>query len=102
MQQVKLLSADERLLFVLSGEIDSATSEDFYAEVYAAYTHDKKDIVFDCSGLNFIDSTTLGTFVKLYKMVKADGNGFKLTKVCPRIKKLFEICALDKLMEIES
>ncbi len=102
MQQVKLLSADERLLFALSGEIDSATSEDFYAEVYAAYTHDKKDIVFDCSGLNFIDSTTLGTFVKLYKMVKADGNGFKLTKVCPRIKKLFEICALDKLMEIES
>ena len=90
MQQVKLLSADERLLFALSGEIDSATSEDFYAEVYAAYTHDKKDIVFDCSG------------VKLYKMVKADGNGFKLTKVCPRIKKLFEICALDKLMEIES
>lgn len=102
MQQVKLISADERLLFALSGEIDSATSEDFYAEVYAAYTHDKKDIVFDCSGLNFIDSTTLGTFVKLYKMVKADGNGFKLTKVCPRIKKLFEICALDKLMEIES
>ena len=102
MQQVKLLSADERLLFALSGEIDSATSEDFYAEVYAAYTHDKKDIVFDCSGLNFIDSTTLGTFVKLYKMVKADGNGFMLTKVCPRIKKLFEICALDKLMEIES
>ncbi|MGN1373552.1 MAG: STAS domain-containing protein [Candidatus Coproplasma sp.] len=101
MQQVKLLSADDKLLFALSGEIDSATSEDFYAQVSAAYVHDKKDIVFDCEGLNFIDSTTLGTFVKLYKAVTADGSGFKLVKVCPRIKKLFEICALDKLMEIE-
>ncbi len=101
MQQVKLVSADERLVFALSGEIDSATSEDFYAEVNAAYLHDKKDVVFDCSGLGFIDSTTLGTFVKLYKIVKADGNGYKLINVSPRIKKLFEICALDKLMEIE-
>lgn len=101
MQQVKLLSADDKLEIALSGEIDSATSEDFYAEVSAAYLHDKKDIVFDCAGLEFIDSTTLGTFVKLFKIVKADGNGFKLIKVRPRIKKLFEICALDKLMEIE-
>ncbi|MGN0805889.1 MAG: STAS domain-containing protein, partial [Candidatus Coproplasma sp.] len=97
MQQVKLLSADEKLIIALSGEIDSATSEDFYAEVTAAYRHDKKDIVFDCAGLDFIDSTTLGTFVKLYKEVKADGYNLKLVKVCPRIKKLFEICALDKL-----
>ena len=28
MQQVKLLSADERLIFSLSGEIDAATSEE--------------------------------------------------------------------------
>jgi len=100
MQQVKLLSADNVLLVSLSGEIDSATSEDFYAEVLAMYTHDKKDVVFDCSALEFIDSTTLGTFVKLFKYLNGEGNGLKLIKVRPRIKKLFEICALDKLMEI--
>ena len=49
MQQVKLLSADERLIFSLSGEIDAATSEDFYAQVCAAYEHDKKDVTFDCA-----------------------------------------------------
>ena len=60
MQQVKLISADEKLLIALTGEIDSATAEDFYAVVNAIYLHDKKDIVFDCSALTFIDSTTLG------------------------------------------
>lgn len=101
MQQVRLLSAEEKLIIALAGEIDAATSEDFYAQVCAMYEHDTKDVVFDCAALEFIDSTTLGTFVKLYKAIKADGNGFKLINVRPRIKKLFEICALDRIMEIE-
>jgi anti-anti-sigma factor len=100
MQQVKLVSADEKLKISLTGEIDSATSEDFYAQVLAMYTHDKKNIEFDCTGLEFIDSTTLGTFVKLFKHVRSDGNTFVLVNVRPRIKKLFEICALDRIMEI--
>ncbi len=101
MQQVNLVSSEGKLTVALSGEIDSATSEDFYAEVVAMYLNDRKDIDFDCAALEFIDSTTLGTFVKLFKKLKADGYKLKLINVRPRIKKLFEICALDKLMEIE-
>ena len=47
MKQVILTSNNKKLCFSLSGEIDSASSEDFYAEVKAAYLHDKKDIEFD-------------------------------------------------------
>lgn len=101
MQQVKLISTDVKLAFSLTGEIDSATSEDFYAEVKAAYLHDKKDVEFDCTLLTFIDSTMLGTFVKLFKELKADGNKLSLKNVQPRIRKLFEICSLDRLMEIK-
>ena len=100
MQQVKLISADGCLKFSLSGEIDSATSEDFYAEVKTAYLHDKKDIEFDCTLLTFIDSTMLGTFVKLFKQLKTDGFTMSLKNVQPRIRKLFEICSLDTIMEI--
>lgn len=101
MQQVKLISTDGKLAFSLTGEIDSATSEDFYAEVKAAYLHDRKDVEFDCTLLTFIDSTMLGTFVKLFKELKADGNKLSLKNVQPRIRKLFEICSLDRLMEIK-
>ena len=101
MQQVKLVSTGDRLVVALLGEIDSATSEDFYAEVMAMYLNDKKDVVFDCAALEFIDSTTLGTFVKIFKQLKADNNRLVLSNVRPRIKKLFEICALDRIMEFE-
>lgn len=102
MQQVKLISADGELRFSLSGEIDSATSEDFYAQVCAAYEHDRTNIVFDCAALTFIDSTTLGTFVKILKKVRADGNDMALEKVRPNVKKLFDICALNTIMEIRT
>ena len=101
MQQVKLVSTDGELLVALAGEIDSATSEDFYAEVNAMYLNDSNNIVFDCAALEFIDSTTLGTFVKIFKQLKADGNRLILRNVRPRIKKLFEICALDRIMEFD-
>ena len=100
MQQVKLISSQNKLVFALYGEIDSATSEDFYAEVRAEYLSNKGDIEFDCTNLTFIDSTMLGTFVKLFKELKTDGYKVSLTNVQPRIRKLFEICALDTLMEI--
>ena len=65
------------------------------------YLNDKKDVAFDCAALEFIDSTTLGTFVKIFKQLKVDGNRLILKNVRPRIKKLFEICALDRIMEFE-
>ena len=101
MKQLRLTSTDNKFHFSLSGEIDSATSEDFYAEVKAAYLHDKKDIEFDCTLLTFIDSTMLGTFVKIFKELKADGNNMVLKNLQPRIRKLFEICSLDTIMEIK-
>ena len=100
MQQVKLLSAESKLLIALTGEIDAATSEDFYAQVSTAYEHDKKNVLFDCSALTFIDSTTLGTFVKIFKKLKSDGHSMALEHLRPNVKKLFEICALNTLMEI--
>ncbi len=42
----------------------------------------------------------LGTFVKILKELKADGYVMSLKNVQPRIRKLFEICSLDTIMEI--
>lgn len=100
MQQVKLISAEDELVFALSGEIDAATSEDFYAQVSAAYEHDRRNVLFDCAALTFIDSTTLGTFVKIFKKLKADGHNMALEHLRPNVKKLFDICSLNTIMEI--
>lgn len=101
MQQVKINGFENGTLSVaLSGDIDLGNAEEFYQIVSQAYGAQKGNILFDCEGLQFIDSTTLGTFVKILKAVKTDGYSLKLVNLQSKIKKLFLICSLDTIMEI--
>ena len=102
MQEVQIKGMTEgKLVIALSGDIDLGNAEAFYQEVFTAYTANPADIVFECDGLNFIDSTTLGTFVKILKQLKADGRTMRLTGLQQKIKKLFVICALDSVIQID-
>lgn len=89
------------LVVALSGEIAAENADEFYAQIKTVYEAQPADIIFECSALEFIDSTTLGTFVKILKHVRSDGHSLKLKGLQPRLKKLFVICALDTIMEIE-
>jgi anti-sigma B factor antagonist len=101
MEEVKIIGLEnETLTIALSGDIDLSNAENFYQAVIATYNQSKGNVAFDCEKLNFIDSTTLGTFVKILKAVKSDGFKMKLYNLQPKIKKLFVICSLDSIMEI--
>ncbi|MBQ5927507.1 MAG: STAS domain-containing protein [Clostridia bacterium] len=89
-----------KLVFVLSGDIDSSKSDELYATVVSAFETDKASVEFECASLEFIDSTTLGTFVKILKAVKTHGFTVSFQNLKPNIKKLFLICSLDSIMEI--
>ncbi len=102
MDEVKSIGMVEgELQIALSGEIDFAKAESFYNAVMEGYNEAPASVCFDCENLQFIDSTTLGTFVKILKRVKTDGYTMKLKKLQPKLKKLFVICALDTVMGIE-
>lgn len=102
MKEVQILALTPEIRIALSGTIDSGNAEEFGAEVIAAYDSAPGDIAFECAKLEFIDSTTLGTFVKILKHVKTDGYKMKLSGLNAHIRKLFVICALDTIMEIAS
>lgn len=101
MQEVIIKGFEDGALQVaLSGEIDLGNAEEFYQSVAEGYKANPGDVCFDCQALEFIDSTTLGTFVKILKTVRADGYKMRLKNLQPKIKKLFVICSLDSIMEI--
>ena len=101
MKEVLINHEEDKLVVALYGDIHAGNAEEFYTEVTEAYALGNKDVLFDCKELNFIDSTTLGTFVKILKRVKTDGYKMSLINLQSKIKKLFVICSLDTIMEIE-
>ena len=102
MEELKIVGVQDGALHIaLSGDIDLGNAETFYMETIAAYTENPMDVTFDCAALNFIDSTTLGTFVKILKTLKSNGHSVRLVDLQPKIKKLFVICALDSIIQID-
>ena len=99
MQEVLVKGLENGVLCVeLSGDIDLGNAEEFYAVVSQAYTQTPASLHFSCANLNFIDSTTLGTFVKILKMAKTDGN----TEIkCPRCGAINRYSASDNTIECE-
>ena len=101
MEEVKITGVkDGALEIALSGDIDLGNADAFFAAVMDGYKTSPADIRFVCDNLNFIDSTTLGTFVKILKQVKTDGYTLHLQGLQPKIKKLFVICSLDSITDI--
>ena len=101
MKEITVLGVEnDELKIALSGDIDVGNADDFFAVVESAYNENKRTIAFDCTDLAFIDSTTLGVFVKISKLTEKDGNRVRLLGLQARIKKLFAICALGSRMEI--
>lgn len=102
MKEVVITQKEEELSVVLEGEIDSSNADMFFETVQRAFAVSPQDVHFYCEKLSFIDSTTLGAFVKLLKHVRTAGKSMRLSGLQPKIKKLFTICALDRIMEIDA
>ena len=87
-------------IYVYNGIAEADYREYMKRSFELAHMAGAANIVFDCAELDFIDSTTLGTFVKILKRVKTDGFKMSLINLKPKIKKLFLICSLNSIMEI--
>ena len=100
MQEFKVIKETPELVIELSGEIDSGNADELY-ENFINHYNTPSNVVLECGKVEFIDSTTLGTFVKILKHVRSEGFTLKIAGLIPRLKKLFVICSLDSIMEIE-
>jgi anti-sigma B factor antagonist len=92
-------SADKAKVFI-AGEVDIYTAQQFKDKLYNIVDSSGKDLVIDCSGLKYIDSTGLGIFVGALKKTRLAGRSIQLENIRDNIRKLFVITGLDKLFII--
>jgi anti-sigma B factor antagonist len=60
---------------------------------------ESKHFVLDLTQVNFIDSSGIGTLVKLWVSAKKAGSEFRVVNLSERIKDLFRISNLSKMLE---
>ena len=60
----------------------------------------QKKIIFDLSGITHIDSTGIGTIVKLAAQVKAAGGELRVAAASPHIAQLLKMTNVDRILSL--
>jgi anti-sigma B factor antagonist len=88
------------LVLHLEGELDTYNCGQLRSALVEQVEQGHSNIVVDMSGVEYIDSTGLGSLVGGLKRVSEHGGAMKIVCNNPQILKVFEITGLDKVFAI--
>ncbi|WP_394022352.1 STAS domain-containing protein [Anaerococcus martiniensis] len=96
----KIETIDDIQTIKLIGDLD-VYSEDEFKSFIDEEINPNKDVRIDLKELDYLDSTGLGMFMNIYKMVNENGKEIKIINAKDNIQKLFKITDLTDLFDME-
>jgi len=85
----------------ISGRLVFGREVDRLETVVADLLKDKESkVVFDLSALDYVDSSGIGTIVSCLTQIKKAGSELRTAGASPRIKRLFTMTGVDKLLSL--
>ena len=92
---------DKQILAILEGELDTAAAPQFEADMKPVFDCDGREIVIDCTALEYIASSGLRTLLNILKKAKAAGSRVVLRGVNEIIRDVLEMTGFVNLFEFE-
>ena len=92
---------DGKLIATLEGEMDTAAAMEAEDALKGLYNTDGKDVIIDCSKLEYIASSGLRILLGILKGAKAGGSRVVLKGVNDDIKTVFKLTGFINIFEFE-
>lgn len=86
------------LIVSLSGELDHHNAEKIRDKIDATMEKGFKNLIFNFKGVSFMDSSGIGVIIGRYKKVQRKGGRVCITCLNDKIKRIFEISGLFKII----
>lgn len=91
---------EDKFLVTLEGELDTVAATEVNEKLQPLYTANSKDVVIDCTDLEYIASSGLRILVSIVKGARASGNKVVLRNVNDDIKEVFKMTGFTSLFEM--
>jgi anti-sigma B factor antagonist len=88
------------VLINLMGRLDSLAVKNLKNKISSFIKSHQVHLVFDMSGVDFMDSSGLGGLVAALRSVSQEGGDIKIASLQPRVRALFELTRLHQVFEI--
>ena len=89
-------------LVTMSGPLTAGQVDGFRAEFtdWQKNSEAFRNVVLDCHGIDFMDSSGLGALIALLKRVSERGGDLKLARLPKKVRMVFEITRAYKIFQI--
>ena len=99
--KTKIEEIDGKYFAMLEGEMDTAAAVEVEKVLEPLYTSDGKDVVIDCTCLEYIASSGLRILISILKGAKSAGSRVVLRNVNDDIKSVFRLTGFINIFEFE-
>ncbi len=86
--------------FFVAGDVDLAAARELQVDLDEAIGCHEGDLVLDCSGLTFIDSSGLAVFVNTQRTLDDLGRELRVVNVDYTIERLFAVMGLHEILHV--
>ena len=90
-----------KMVVALIGELDTAAAVEVEQQLQVLNEHEGKDVIIECSQLEYIASSGLRILLGILKKAKATGSVVTLKNVNDDIKNVFKLTGFISLFEFE-
>ena len=97
----KLVEIDGKYVATLEGELDTEAAVEVNEILKPLYTSDGKDVIIDCTGLEYIASSGLRILISILKGAKSTGSRVVMRGVNDDIKNVFKLTGFIDIFEFE-
>lgn len=92
---------EDKYVATLEGELDTAAAVEVEKALQPLYTSNGRDVVIDCTNLEYIASSGLRILISILKGAKAGGSKVIMRNMNDDIKTVFKLTGFINLFEFE-
>lgn len=92
---------EDKIVAVLSGELDTAVAQETEKALLPLLGSDGKDIIIDCTELEYISSSGLRILLSILKQAKSVGSRVVLKNVNDVIRDVLDLTGFVSIFEFE-
>lgn len=97
----KAESIPSGIFIYLTGYIDTYNSNFFQKKISKVVEAGFINLVFNCSSLNYVSSTGIGSFTAFLKMLKPKGGDIVLLEIQPKVYEVFQLLGFSQFFNIK-
>ena len=90
------------LSIVLNGYVDTYNSSFFQKRIAKVVEAGFVNLIFNCSALNYVSSTGIGSFTSFLKTVKPKGGDIVLLEIQPKVYEVFQLLGFSQFFNIKN